>query len=320
LSRYFITVNLDKKPYYPVNLTINPPLNLADYHVGSLAVSPTYGGKTLLYADGANKGQEAQTIVFSAGETGKTVSLKGTFEVNDPTQKKEFDYAYTVNYATNTAAYTVKGAKKDDNNLALVNAPSLGVVQGKLDGALIMWDLISQAVLKVKYNDINQQYVLTKTNPFIDLILTIGEEVTPSVQYQLELNWVSGGTSISYPLISTDWATADISQGNATLQMPWAASKEFRFVSTGVAGGSDTMVILNCTYKMTFKESIVRKIKKSLILNAENSGTATWTVPTTAQEGAVPGSVSWEATIIPKTGDTTKKSGTDVTQSPIMIQ
>ena len=301
LEDYFQTVNLDEKPYYDVQVTIQPPANLDQYKVASVAVSPTFGGKTLYKTDGS--GDSVNTIVFNSNNK-EAVTLRGTFDVNDSQQKKEFDYSYTVNYTTATAPYQVKGMQENDYNLSLTNPPVLGVVYNDLKGTQILWDIFSRGTLKVKYGDINQEYILNKDNYDAKLALTIGKDVTPTIKYQLELAFASGGGTISYPLDSNKWASADISQSSAMIQVPFSNTKIYTITCPDVASGNAVQCIVQAEYKLTFSGNIVRTISKTIVLTSQNSGVDTWTVPTTDLESTTGprGTLSYTAQLITQDG------------------
>ncbi|MEQ9481982.1 hypothetical protein [Coleofasciculus sp. F4-SAH-05] len=313
LEQYFQAINLDNRPYYDVTVTINPPANIEDLSIGTLAVSPTFAGKPL-YQDG----QQVNTLVFDSNNKDQ-VELTGTFDVNSSAEK-QFEYSCQVNYTNATPAYQFSGTQTENYNLSLVSGATLGVVYAELVGGQILWDIFNRGELKVKYASVEQQYFLNQDDYDVDVLLTLGEQVTPTIEYQLKLDFATGGNSLTYPLDSTLWASMDISQGTGTIQVPYENTKQYIFLCPAIGSGKATMCIVQATYTLMFPGGVVREISTNITLNAANNGLSFWTVPTSSLENFSPkGTVSYTATIVTSSG-TEIRTGDDDNGTNLLLQ
>lgn len=272
LTTFFQLIDLNDKPFFKVDVTVNPP-NLAYLKaraIDRLAITDLSYVKTQLF--GSSGPVTTMTYKPAADAGTDDVRLKGTFDVRIPDDQRVLSYNYLVAYTDGTPSLQVKGLKLNGTNYLDLSSVDLGVLSVSLNGIDLPWDIVDSATVEVQYGDWHKKVALKKDGPAF-IAKPFGKPITEALQYKVTLNPISGDpVEGSWTKFTPDRGYADIALQNPLGNMVRAI--KFALVDGATAG------TLRVEY--TFKSKDADRVFEKLIeLDSSNTSRSPfiWRVP-----------------------------------------
>ncbi len=283
LDNYFQVIDLNDKPYFNVNMGVNPPTSqfLKDRGIDSIVVTQiNFAGEPLVKK---TDNQQVGSLPFNSSQPDlSTVELIGTFGKN---REKAINYSYMVTYTDGTTPYKVNGiTQKPDEDGYYVNftdKAKLGVVYAVLDGQFLPWGSFDRVRVDVKYgNDINESFLLTENKKQQTLAKPLGRLVDGPLQYKAIFYLKGDGSSINYPSDGNSYKSVNITtESNVVIETPFASTKNIKFELKTASGYS---AVLSVKYQLPMPGGLNKTFEEVISLPAgdNNAKSFTWTVPT----------------------------------------
>jgi hypothetical protein len=271
LQEHFHLVDLNRRPYFNVDVTVQPPsLNYLKHRkIDRFVVTQiSYAGEKLRTPEGS----EISVMEYNTTEDqkpGKTLS--GTFSKLTP--DKSLHYAYLVAYSDGTQPFRAAVTRQDsgDNYLAL-SGVDLGVLSVSFDGMGLPWDLISSATVDLRYGDWTHRATLKKDGK-VFVVKPFGQAMTGKLTYTLTLNLAAGAPFVD------DTKEVALKKGDAAIIVLNPLGDRTHTLTFGLAGDvSLAQLRLEYTLKGLGQDRI---FTRTLTLDASKPETTapTWKVP-----------------------------------------
>ena len=272
LTTFFQLIDLNEKPFFKVDVTVNPP-NLGYLKaraIDRLAITDLSYLKTQLF--GANGPVSTMTYKPRADTNVDDVKLKGTFDVRIPTEDRVLSYNYLVSYTDGTPSWQVKGLKLSGTNYLDLSGVDLGVLSVTLSGIDLPWDIVDSATVDVKYGDWHKKVAL-KQDASAFIAKPFGKPITGPLQYKVTLNPISGDP------VEGEWIQVTPDRGNADISLQNPLGNMVRTLKFALVDGA-TAATLRVEY--TFKSQDADRVFEQLIdldSTATSRAPYKWRVP-----------------------------------------
>lgn len=272
LTTFFQLIDLNDKPFFKVDVTVNPP-NLAYLKaraIDRLAITDLSYVKTQLFGTSG----PVTTMTYKPGADGNVddVKLKGMFDVRIPSDQRVLSYNYLVSYTDGTRSLQVKGLKLSGTNYLDLSSVDLGVLSVSLSGIDLPWDIVDSATVDVKYGDWHKKVALQKDAPAF-IAKPFGRPIAGPIQYKVTLNPISGDP------VEGEWMQVTPDRGNADISLQNPLGNMVRTLKFALVDGA-TAATLRVEY--TFKSQDADRVFEQLI-ELDSSATSRapfkWRVP-----------------------------------------
>ncbi|MGE8356708.1 MAG: hypothetical protein ACN6N0_09990, partial [Microvirgula sp.] len=236
-------------------------------------------------------------------------TLSGTFDksITDKTLK----YSYLVAYGDGTPSYHVDSIRQNgDENYLDLGGVDIGVLNVRLDGIDLPWDVISSARVDLRYGDWQTAVTVKRNDPPVRVVKPFGAAMDKKLSYQVTLNLTAGA-----PHVGEETQVALV-RGNADITLRNPLGDSIYNISFGLDSGV-SKAQLRAEYSLN--SGGTSRIFNQLIQldNARpDSATATWKVPAFSAYSSTFRVTKARVTVDGSSTDLKDLSGGDV--SPVM--